>query len=80
MQMRAPEKTFIGAPGADGECNCNYCPFMELNTMEKLYLSLANMTPQIEVPEDIRIAALDSVQRMLDMSPAAKPIPDEAAA
>jgi len=80
MQMRAPEKTFIGAPGDDGECNCNNCPFMELNTLEKLYLSLANMTPQIEVDEDIRVKALDSVQRMLDMSPAAKPIPDEAAA
>ena len=33
-----------------------------------------------EVDEDIRVKALESVQRMLDMSPAAKPIPDEAAA
>jgi len=80
MQLRAPEKTFIGAPADDGECNCNNCPFMELNTLEKLYLSLANMTPQIEVDEDIRVKALESVQRMLEMSPAAKPIPDEAAA
>ncbi len=75
MQKRAPHKTFIGAPADDGECNCNSCPFMELNTMEKLYLSLANMTPQIEVDEDVRVKALQSVQRMLDMSPAATPIP-----
>ena len=80
MQKRAPNKTFIGAPADDGECNCNNCPFMELNTLEKLYLSLANMSPQVEVDEDIRVKALDSVQRMLDMSPAAKPIPNEAAA
>ena len=73
MEKRAPGKTFIGAPGADGQCNCNNCPFMELNTMEKLYLCMANLAPQIEVPEDIRVKALQSVQRMLDMSPPAKP-------
>jgi quinolinate synthase len=73
MQKKAPHKTFIGAPNEDGACNCNNCPFMALNTMEKLYLCLANMTPQIEVPEDIRVKALRSVQRMLDMSPPAQP-------
>lgn len=73
MEKRAPEKVFIGAPGADGQCNCNNCPFMELNTLEKLYLCLANLAPQIEVPEDIRVEALNSVQRMLDMSPPAAP-------
>jgi quinolinate synthase len=46
---------------------------MALNTMEKLYLCLANMTPQIQVPEDIRVKALRSVQRMLDMSPPVAP-------
>ncbi|MCP2839727.1 quinolinate synthase NadA, partial [Salmonella enterica] len=25
MQKAVPEKTFIGAPGADGNCNCNIC-------------------------------------------------------
>lgn len=73
MEKRAPGKTFIGAPGADGQCNCNNCPFMALNTMEKLYLCMANMTPQIEVPEDVRVKALESVQRMLDMSPQPAP-------
>ena len=73
MQKKAPHKTFIGAPNDDGNCNCNNCPFMALNTMEKLYLCLANMTPQIEVPEDIRVKALRSVQRMLDRSPPVQP-------
>ena len=36
---------------------------------------MANMTPQIDVPEDVRVKALESVQRMLDMSPAAAPVP-----
>ena len=78
MEKNEPGKTFIGAPGADGQCNCNSCPFMELNTMEKLYLCLANLAPQVEVPEDVRIKALNSVQRMLDMSPVAAPAPDAA--
>lgn len=76
MQLKAPHKTFIGAPGADGNCNCNNCPFMELNTMEKLYLCLRDLTPQIEVPEDVRVNALKPLERMLEMSPAQKPAKD----
>lgn len=68
MELRSPGKTFIGAPGADGECNCNNCPFMELNTMEKLYLSLANLAPRIEIPEDLRLKALAPLERMFEMS------------
>ncbi|HEY4548125.1 MAG TPA: quinolinate synthase NadA [Pedomonas sp.] len=71
MQREAPGKTFIGVPGADGQCNCNMCPFMALNTLEKLYLCLRDLTPQIEVPEDVRVKAAQSLQRMLDMAPKA---------
>lgn len=76
MQLKAPQKTFIGAPGADGNCNCNNCPFMELNTLEKLYLCLRDLEPQIEVPEDIRVNALKPLQKMLEMSPVQKPAKD----
>jgi quinolinate synthase len=75
MQLDAPEKTFIGAPGADGNCNCNMCPFMALNTMEKLYLALRDMEPQVEVSEAQRLAALRPLERMLEMSPKAAPAP-----
>ncbi|WP_278360143.1 quinolinate synthase NadA, partial [Zymomonas mobilis] len=30
MEKAAPHKTFIGAPGMDGNCNCNMCPYMAL--------------------------------------------------
>lgn len=76
MERAAPHKTFIGAPGADGNCNCNMCPFMALNTMEKLYLALRDETPEITVPDEIRPLALKPLERMLEMSPppaAAKP-------
>ena len=68
MEKAAPHKTFIGSPGADGNCNCNMCPYMALNTLEKLYLSLRDLTPQIEVDEPTRIAAKRSLDRMLEMT------------
>lgn len=68
MQKAAPDKIFIAAPGADGTCDCARCPFMAKNTMEKLYLCLRDLTPAIEMPEDLRQAALKPLQRMLDMS------------
>jgi quinolinate synthase len=73
MEKQAPHKRFIGAPGADGQCSCNACPFMALNTMEKLYLAMINMTPEITLPEELRRAALKPLERMLAMSPAASP-------
>jgi quinolinate synthase len=76
MKKAAPDKAFIGAPGADGNCNCNNCPFMALNTMEKLYLALKNLKPEIVIPEDIRVRALKPLQRMLEMSPQAGEAPD----
>jgi quinolinate synthase len=51
MELALPEKNFIGAPGADGNCNCNICPYMALNTMEKLYIALRDLKPRIEIEE-----------------------------
>lgn len=68
MQKAMPEKTFIGAPGADGNCNCNICPYMALNTMEKLYLALRDLTPRIEIEEGLRLRAKRSLDRMLEMA------------
>ena len=69
MEKQAPGKTFIGAPGADGCIGCNNCPFMALNTIEKLYLSLRDLGPEIQLPEDLRAAAEKPLRRMLEMSP-----------
>ena len=67
MQKSAPDKTFIPAPPANS-CNCNECPFMRLNTLEKLYLAMSNRTPAINMGENTRLAALRPIQRMLEMS------------
>lgn len=74
MEKAAPGKTFIPAPGADGSCNCADCPFMELNTLEKMYLAMVNESPRIEISEDLRVRALKPLEKMLEMSPPARPV------
>jgi quinolinate synthase len=68
MEKAIPEKTFIGAPGADGNCNCNICPYMALNTMEKLYTALRDLTPRIEIEEGLRLQAKKSLDKMMEMA------------
>ena len=68
MQLAMPEKTFIGAPGADGNCNCNICPYMALNTLEKLYVALRDLSPQIHIEEGLRLQAKKSLDRMLELA------------
>ncbi len=68
MQKAVPAKHFIGAPGADGNCNCNICPYMALNTVEKLYLALRDLEPRIEMAEELRLAAKKSLDKMLELA------------
>jgi len=68
IRKRAPEKTLIQAPGLDESCSCNQCPFMRLNSLEKLYLCLRDLAPEVTVPEDVRVAALRPIERMLELS------------
>jgi quinolinate synthase len=68
MQQEAPGKTLIAAPPDDESCACNVCPHMRRNTLEKLYLCMRDLQPQIEVPEATRKKALAPIQRMLEMS------------
>ncbi len=68
MESRSPEKTFLPLPPQDDHCACNECPFMRLNTMEKIYLALRDLEPRIEMGEDLRLAALEPLERMLALS------------
>lgn len=67
MQKTAPTKKFIPAPPTSN-CACNECPYMRLNTLEKVYLAMKNRAPEIILDESIRQAALKPMQRMLEMS------------
>ncbi|MBP1619451.1 MAG: quinolinate synthase, partial [Acidobacteria bacterium] len=68
MEKLAPGKTFIGVPGANGECSCNTCPYMKRNTLEKLYVCLRDGRPALELDEDLRLAAERPLRRMLEMT------------
>jgi quinolinate synthase len=67
MEKEAPGKTFIPAPPA-ANCNCNECPFMKKNTLEKVYLSLRDLTPRIEMAPDLIARARKPIDRMLALS------------
>jgi len=67
MKKAAPDKTFIPAPPENG-CSCNECPFMRLNTLEKVYRCMRDRQPEITMPEDLRVKCLVPLQRMLEMS------------
>jgi len=65
MQKNNPSAELIPLPGMDESCNCNECPFMRLNTLEKLYLCLRDLEPRIELPVAQRKQALQPLQRMM---------------
>jgi quinolinate synthase len=71
MQKDNPGKTFIAAPPDNG-CACNDCPHMKLNTLEKLYLCLKHEAPELHMDEEVRLAALKPIERMLEMSAGVK--------
>jgi quinolinate synthase len=67
MQKACPEKIFHPAP-PDNECACNECPYMKLNTLEKLYLCMRDRAPAIRMEESLRRRALLPIRRMLQLS------------
>ncbi len=67
MKKNSPEKEFLVVP-KDESCSCNDCPYMKLNTVEKLYLALQNENPAIELPADVIARAKKPIIKMLDIS------------
>jgi quinolinate synthase len=66
--QQVPGKQLLQAPGLDESCSCNHCPYMRLNTPEKLYLALRDLEPQVHVPEEISAKALRPIEKMLELS------------
>jgi len=67
MQKNAPDKTFIPAP-PEANCACNECPHMKKNTIEKVYLSLRDLEPQLHMDPAMMRAARVPIDRMLELS------------
>lgn len=67
MQKASPHKTFIPAP-PNNTCACNDCPYMKLNTLEKLYNCMYYDQPEVVLSEDIIERARRPIERMLEIS------------
>jgi len=67
MKKMSPEKEFLIVP-ADETCSCNDCPYMKLNTMEKLHACLCNEQPEINLPKSVIEKARKPILRMLKLS------------
>ena len=67
MRKESPDKTFLIVP-TNETCSCNDCPYMKLNTMEKLYLALKNEQPEIVMDADVMEKAKKPIDKMLAIS------------
>ena len=67
MRKNNPNAEYIPLPGQDESCACNECPFMRMNTLEKIYLALRDLEPRIEMEEPLRLAALKPLERMMSL-------------
>ncbi|MAR00948.1 MAG: quinolinate synthase [Oceanospirillaceae bacterium] len=69
MQQAAPDKLLIAAPtaGNGAACrSCAHCPWMGMNSLEKIRNVLRNGDQEILVDEDVRVKAVKSLTRMLN--------------
>lgn len=66
LEREVPGKKFI--PGPTGHCACADCRYMKLNTLQKLHDCLRDLTPQVELPEELRKRAEKPILRMLELS------------
>lgn len=67
MQLKSPNKLFIPAPPTNN-CACNECPYMRLNTLEKLYLCMKYELPEIILPARVIAESRACIDRMLEIS------------
>ncbi len=63
LQKNAPDKKFYYVNNEN--CNCSECPYMRLNTLQKLRDALMNLEPRVEISEDLMRRALVPIERML---------------
>lgn len=72
MRKRAPQKELIPALVFDESCNCSECFYMKRNTLEKLYLCMKYELPEITIDEELRLKALEPIEKMMELSKSIK--------
>jgi quinolinate synthase len=63
LQVESPEKRFIGG--------CRLCPYMKLNSLEKIRAALADPRPDqlVVLEEGLRRRAASCIERMFELAP-----------
>ncbi len=65
MKKNRPDAELIQAPVEDGTCGCNNCPYMKMNTLDKVVKALGSEKPEVTIPEKLRKLAQVSLDRMM---------------
>lgn len=73
MKKLRPEAELIQAPVVDENCQCNDCPYMKLNNLEKIYSALTHFKPEVLLAENLRLQAFTSLDRMMKIA-SGKPV------
>lgn len=68
MKRRRPEAELIQAPAVDDHCSCNDCPYMKMNSLEKIVSALKTLQPEVKVDESLRQKALIGLDRMMKIT------------
>lgn len=68
MKKARPEAELIQAPVLDAGCSCNDCPYMKLNTLEKIRRALETLSPEVTLDESLRAKAQVSLDRMMNLT------------
>ncbi|HSW48674.1 MAG TPA: quinolinate synthase NadA [Bryobacteraceae bacterium] len=63
LKKLAPSKRYYFVPNE--QCNCSECPYMKMNTLEKLRDALRDLKPRVEIPSETMRLALAPLERML---------------
>jgi quinolinate synthase len=67
MRKASPEKEFLIVP-SDETCSCNDCPYMKMNTLEKIHACLYNESPELKLSKSVIEKAKKPILRMLELS------------
>ena len=67
MQKARPDAELIQAP-AEGHCQCNDCPYMKLNNLEKIRNALLSLDNDVQVDDNLIEKARLPLQRMMDIT------------
>lgn len=63
LERDSPDKTFYFVPNEN--CNCSECPYMKMNSLEKLHACLRDLKPRVELEPELMTRALAPIERML---------------